>query len=85
MKAIIADATEKFYGTDTKYRFQKSAREAISDAVEQFGVRMFQDSRRVTLFAKRKTLFPKDLKLMIEIRGDLSLDFRPPNKPPKPP
>jgi histone H3/H4 len=54
-------------------RFQSTALEALQEAAEQFVTGVLSDAYRLTLHAHRVTIHPKDIQLVLELRGDTPL------------
>jgi histone H3 len=54
-------------------RFQGVAMEALQEAAEQFLTGVLSDAYRLTLHANRVTIEPKDVRLVLELRGDKPL------------
>jgi histone H3 len=52
----------------THVRFTPEALQALQEASEYFLVKAFEHSCRVTAIAKRKTCFPEDLQMGIDLR-----------------
>ena len=58
-------------GEDMKStRFQASAIDAIKEAAEAYLTNILQDSNLAAMHAKRTTVFPRDIKLAMRLRGD---------------
>jgi histone H3 len=57
-------------GLGTDIRFQTHALAAIQEAAEAYLVGLFDDTNLAALHAKRKTIFPKDMRLARRIRGE---------------
>ena len=51
-------------------RLQSAALGALQEASEAYLVGLFDDTNLCALHAKRVTIFPKDIKLAIRIRGE---------------
>ena len=51
-------------------RFQSHAIMALQEASEAWLIRLFEDTNRCAIHAKRVTIFPKDLQLARRIRGE---------------
>jgi histone H3/H4 len=51
-------------------RVTESAVEALREASESFLTSMFEDSYMLALHAKRVTLFPRDINLLLHLRKD---------------
>jgi histone H3 len=43
---------------------------ALQEAAEIYLAEVFEDSYRVTIHARRVTLLPKDMRLVLRIRGE---------------
>lgn len=54
-------------------RFQGSAIIAIQEAAEAYLVGLFEDANIVAIHSKRVTIFPKDIQLVLRIRGQHKL------------
>ena len=54
-------------------RVTEAALEALREASETMLTSVFEDSYLLTLHAKRITLFPRDMALLMRIRNDLNL------------
>ena len=57
-------------GLGTDIRFQTHALAAIQEAAEAYLVGLFDDTNLAAIHAKRKTIFPKDMRLARRIRGE---------------
>ena len=53
---------------DPTFRIQSEALEALQEATEAFLVHYLSDSNLCTAHAKRKTLFPSDMRLVKELK-----------------
>ena len=54
----------------TELRFQKDAIAALHEAVEDYCVKLFEDTNLCAIHAKRVTIMPKDMQLARRIRGE---------------
>ena len=52
------------------FRIQREAMLALQEAAEIYLAEVFEDSYRVTIHARRVTLLPKDMWLVLRIRGE---------------
>jgi histone H3 len=55
-------------------RFEKSAMESLQDAAEAYLIRLFEDSNLCAIHSKRVTIMPKDVQLVLRIRGERSAE-----------
>ena len=55
------------------YRVTEAAVEALREAAESMLVSVFEDSYLLAMHAKRVTLFPSDLNLLLRLRSELNL------------
>lgn len=53
-------------------RFQTTAVEAIQEAAEAYLVKLMEDSNLCAIHAKRVTVLPKDIKLVLRMKGEKS-------------
>ena len=53
-------------------RFQSAAIGALQEASEAYLVGVFEDANNLAIHAKRVTIMPKDIQLVMRIRGPLS-------------
>ena len=70
---VVREIIEKLQAerlTEVK-RVQASAVHALQEATESYLVRLFEDSNRCAIHAKRVTVSQKDIALARRIRGDL--------------
>ena len=51
-------------------RFQSTAIAALQEAAENFIVGLFEDVNLLVVHAKRVTVMPRDIRLVLRIRGD---------------
>jgi histone H3 len=70
---VTAGGTQQGGAEFWNARFQSNAIEALQEASEQFITGLLSDAYRITLHAKRVTISPKDIRLVLELRGDTPL------------
>ena len=51
-------------------RFQSTAIAALQEAAENFKVGLFEDVNLLAVHSKRVTVMPRDIRLVLRIRGD---------------
>ena len=56
-------------------RFQQKAIEALQYAAESHLVKLYEDANLLAKHAKRITVYPKDLKLVRRIRGEIEYNI----------
>jgi histone H3/H4 len=54
-----------------EYRLTTMAAEALREAAESYVVGVLEDAYQLSIHAKRVTLFPRDIQLVIQLRRDL--------------
>jgi histone H3 len=63
---------------DTTLRFQSIGLEALQEAAEQYLVGIFQDANLATIHARRVTIKPSDIQLVLRIRKESEKMIHPP-------
>lgn len=58
--------------TQDSYRITAMAVEALREAAEWYLVATMEDAYQLAIHAKRVTLFPRDIELVIQLRRDFS-------------
>ncbi|KAJ7823728.1 histone-fold-containing protein [Mycena olivaceomarginata] len=64
---LVREVAQKY---KADIRFQSSALLALQEAAEAFIVSLFEDTMLAALHGKRITIQPKDMALVLRIRGD---------------
>lgn len=67
IREIIQEVTGK-----GDYRITEGAIEALRESTETALINIFEDAYLLSLHAKRVTLFPQDIKLLLILRNDFS-------------
>jgi len=66
---LVREITENI--SPVPIRFQALAMEALQTAVETHLVELFEDAYQCTIHGKRVTLYPKDIRLALRLRGGM--------------
>jgi len=66
---LVREITEKI--SPVPIRFQALAMEALQTAAETHLVQLFEDAYQCTIHGKRVTLYPKDIRLALRLRGGM--------------
>ena len=67
MACLIREIAQDF---KTDLRFQASAIAALHEAMEDYQVKLFEDTNLCAIHAKRVTIMPKDMQLARRIHGE---------------
>ena len=70
VRELCVDITKK-----TDFRWQLTAMLALQEAAEAYVVAFFRDSVYAMVHAKRKTLMPKDMRLVLLMRGQIHVNM----------
>ena len=65
---LVREVAQEYVATP---RFQKKAIDALQYATESHLVKLYEDANLLANHAKRITVYPKDLKLVRRIRGEI--------------
>ena len=69
---LIREIADGFQKTDTCLQFQARALDAIRIAGEFYLTTLMDDANRAAIHAKRVTIMPKDIQLVLLLRGERS-------------